>query len=87
MDLLSDTGIQAEQLPYQIYPRHRSVLSVGDKGVETLMAVMVHNSDRARAIELACEFQRNLELADQPLTDEELTRLAMDAALPPDAEA
>jgi hypothetical protein len=88
VDRLSDAGIQAQQRSYEFNDRSAGVQSVsglpGLAGhIVTRVAVLVHNRDRERATQIAIELDR--ESKSQTISDEELTRLALDAGRPPDA--
>jgi hypothetical protein len=89
VEALRAAGIQASQRSYafdtSVVPGALAgaPFSTVGGGMETRVAVLVHNRDRAQAAKIAAEFQR---VANEPLiSDEELTRRALEAGPPPEA--
>jgi hypothetical protein len=91
VDQLSGAGIQARQRSYELDAAIETAESLtlfgggGSLGGGSFrrVAVGVHNRDRARATEIATQFEHQSEL-DSTRSDEELTREALDAGPPPE---
>ena len=92
VDVLSGAGIQAHQRSYEFDATRGVRVFSGASGVVKRVAVLVHSRDRARAVEIAAEFERELERqrleGERELVsasdDEELARQALEAGPPPE---
>lgn len=89
--LLSDAGIEAQQRSYEFDAPSSGGQTVGFAGnlggqMVARVAVLVHNRDRERAVQIAREMNQQLERARRspPIADDELMREALEAGPPPD---
>lgn len=78
---LGDAGIEARQRTYEFDESYVSLMGGGGGAMETHVAVLVHERDHARALPVAAEFNQELET----VSDDELTKEALEAAPPPEA--
>jgi hypothetical protein len=78
--LLGDAGIDARQRSYQFDESYVGLYGLGGGGLDTHVAVLVHERDQQRALPIAVELNKTLEAASEA----ELTREALDAAPPPE---
>ena len=85
--LLGDAGIEAQQRSYQ-YDDSLPMPFGSIGSLETRVAVLVHNSDVARATEIAAQLNETLdeETNERRVSDEELTRQALEAPPSPEAQ-
>jgi hypothetical protein len=91
VDVLSGAGIRAHQRSYGFDTTRAgaALVGAGGGGMVKRVAVLVHNRDRARATEIAAEFERKLEHErlerEIALTgdDEEFTPSALEGGPPP----
>ena len=100
VDRLSDAGIEAQQRSYEFdvpsSPGQTISGLVGFGGsmggrMALRVAVLVHNRDRERAVQIAIQLSHQFQQEETdraqkapPISDEELTREALEAGPPPD---
>jgi hypothetical protein len=93
VDLLSGADIRAHQRSYEFDTTRvpgAALVGASAGGMVKRVAVLVHNRDRARATEIAAEFEHKLERERREREvastgdDEELTREALGGGPPPE---
>jgi hypothetical protein len=81
VELLGDAGIEARQRSYQFDESFTSLYGGGGGGMDTHIAVLVHERDHERALPIAVELNKQLDT----VADQELTKEALEADSSPEA--